>query len=248
MSSTKAQVWFAEPDAITDSGVLARYRDLLSDDERVRCDRFVFDKDRHHFLVAHALVRTVVGQAVDRDPASLGFDLGVHGRPELRTSGGPPPVRFNLSHTSGLVAVAVTSGLDIGVDVERLRDVNPGVAEKHFAAQEVRALEALPESGRRPRFFAYWTLKESYIKARGMGLALPLGGFAFDLDADPGRIGFSVRDDLDDRADAWRFVLWSAGPEHRAALAVRARELHWTTRRCVPLVNETEWSWDVLAY
>ena len=237
------QLFFVDPREVQDRTLLAAYRALLSDDERGRHDRFRFERDRHHFLVAHALVRTTLARCTGRDAASLRFTIGERGRPELDTAGDDPGVRFNLSHTLGKVVVAVTRENDVGVDVERMRDVNLGVAEKHFAAAEVAALRALPAGQQESRFFAYWTLKEAYIKARGMGLALPLDGFAFDLDAagGAGEMGFSVRPDLGDRAEEWSFCLLDAGPEHRAAFAVRCgagKTVGWTATEVVPLAGE----------
>ena len=219
IASDELHLFFADPDSVSDGDVLGRCRALLSEEERVRCDRFKFARDRHQFLVSHALVRTVVARYADADPASLRFEIGERGRPELLPGTTPRPVRFNLSHTDGLIAVGVTAEHDVGVDVERMREVNLGIADKHFAPSEVESMRALPDADQRARFFAYWTLKESYIKARGLGLALPLDGFAFDLDG--GGLGFHIRDDLGDRGADWSFALLEVAPHHRAAFAVR---------------------------
>ena len=93
-----------------------------------------------------------------------------------------PDLRFNLSHTDGLIACAVTIGREVGVDVEHIqRRLTHDVAGRFFAPREVDDLKALPEDEQQRVFFDYWTLKEAYIKARGFGLALPLGDFAFTL-------------------------------------------------------------------
>lgn len=243
---------FADPRNIDDPDLLHRYRGLLSAEECARHDRFRFPRDRHHFLVAHALVRTTLARATGRDAASLTFTIGERGRPELDLPDGEVSVRFNLSHTLGRVAVAVTASDDVGVDVERMRDVNLGVAERHFAPSEAASLRALPADQQEARFFAYWTLKEAYIKARGLGLALPLDGFAFDLDGDcgDGRMGFSVRADLGDSAEEWSFGLIDAGAEHRAAFAVRSgagATVRWSASEVVPLAQERPIDLPVLA-
>ena len=94
-----------------------------------------------------------------------------------------PPVRFNLSHTDGLAVCAVVLKHDIGVDVEhrQRRVVSENIARRFFSPSEVREFESLPERMQQDRFFQYWTLKESYIKARGMGLSIPLEKFSFHL-------------------------------------------------------------------
>ena len=105
----------------------------------------------------------------------------VHGRPEiLDRPAGVPDLRFNLSHTDGLIACAVTIGREVGVDVEHVgRRLTHDIAGRFFAPREVADLKSLPVAEQPRVFFDYWTLKEAYIKARGFGLALPLGDFAF---------------------------------------------------------------------
>jgi len=127
------------------------------------------------------------------------------------------------------------------VDVETVerRGRTIEIADRYFAPDEVRDLHALPDDRRRERFFEYWTLKESYIKARGMGLAIPLEQFSFELE--PGR---PIRIDIDSRlADdprLWQFERMSWPPSHLVALAIRrgsAADFVVRTRACVPLAR-----------
>jgi 4'-phosphopantetheinyl transferase len=108
----------------------------------------------------------------------------------------------------------------VGVDVERMdrRTETVRLAERYFAPSEVRALRALPAAEQPRRFFAYWTLKESYIKARGLGLALPLDQFAFHLDDEAIRIAFDPR--LVDNPARWRFALLDAPPCYTLTVGV----------------------------
>ncbi|TNF31586.1 MAG: 4'-phosphopantetheinyl transferase superfamily protein [Deltaproteobacteria bacterium] len=124
-----------------------------------------------------------------------------------------------------MVTVALATGRDVGVDVEdaarRGRTVE--LADRFFAPSEVAALRALPEgAAQRDRFFRLWTLKESYIKARGQGLAIPLSGFAFALDGAGSAIGFSARPEVDDDAARWRFFGLRPSERHQLAVAVAA--------------------------
>ncbi|MGH9333944.1 MAG: 4'-phosphopantetheinyl transferase family protein, partial [Vicinamibacteria bacterium] len=130
------------------------------------------------------------------------------------------PLRFNLSHTSGLIVCLVARGRQVGVDVE---DRSRGgelldVADRFFSPFEVQALRALPEEDQIDRFFFYWTLKESYIKARGLGLAIPLSQFSFDLDAENYKgIRVLFDSELDDEPERWRFSALSYGRRHAIA-------------------------------
>jgi 4'-phosphopantetheinyl transferase len=121
-----------------------------------------------------------------------------------------------------MVVCLVARQREVGVDVEdrerrgRLLDV----ADRYFSPTEVRALRALPAEERLERFFVYWTLKESYIKARGMGLAIPLSQFSFHVDEPTRGIYISFDPRLDDDPLRWQFTMMSHGRAHRIAACV----------------------------
>ena len=221
LSPCEVHVWLAWTRAIDEDTARERYLGLLDDEERERHGRFVFARDRHTFLVAHALVRETLSRYADVPPERWRFRANEYGRPSIAEPGEGARLRFNLSHTEGLAACAVTLDRELGVDVEYLdrRGETVALADRFFAPAEARALRALAEGEQRGRFFAYWTLKEAYIKARGMGLAIPLADFAFTL-APPAAPAIRFVDGFDDRPERWQF--WQAWPTdvHRLALAV----------------------------
>jgi 4'-phosphopantetheinyl transferase len=223
-------LWYVFSDSVRDAGTLEFYATLLSSDERARRERFVFEKDRHQFLVTRGMIRSLVGRYAGIDPAACGFEAGRFGRPSLvRPSGAE--LAFNISHTAGLVVCALSREPEIGVDAEDAsRPVGLELARRFFPPEEADALDALPAGDRPSRFFEYWTLKEAYIKARGMGMSLPLDGFSMHLeDGGPPRIRFS---EIDDRADSWQFAQFRLPPRHYVAVAVRRRERDRTIRLC----------------
>ena len=198
------------------------YRALLSAEEHDRMARLVFERDRRRFLLTRVLVRTMLSRYAGVPPADWSFIANVHGRPEIvDRPQGVPDLRFNLSHTDGLIACAVTIGREIGVDVEHLgRRLTHDVAKRFVAPNEVSALRELPEDQQQHAFFDYWTLKEAYIKARGLGLALPLADFAFRL-APPAPPQITFERSLEDDAATWQFHQEWPTPLHRLGLAVR---------------------------
>ena len=119
-----AHVWLAQPELINDSTLLSHYRAILSPQELQQCDRFYFEHDRHHYLVAHALLRTVLSFYPDASPQDYVFNKNDYGRPELAEGNWPKSLRFNISHTRGLVACIVTDTIDCGVDVEGIRELS----------------------------------------------------------------------------------------------------------------------------
>ncbi|MGH9383312.1 MAG: 4'-phosphopantetheinyl transferase family protein [Vicinamibacterales bacterium] len=198
------------------------YRQLLTPDESERMARFVFERDRQQFLITRALVRTTLSRYARVAPAAWRFIANDHGRPEvLDRPAGVADLRFNLSHTHGLIACAVTVGREVGVDVEDItRDVTHDVAGRFFAPREVADLRSLPSADQERVFFDYWTLKEAYIKARGLGLSLPLSDFAFCL-RPPALPTIAFEPTIRDDPASWQFFQTSPTPKHRLGLAVR---------------------------
>lgn len=199
---------------------LARYRALLNADERAREARFHFDADKERFVIGRALTRLQLSRFLGGDPRDWPLVTNTYGRPEL-ASPTARPIGFNVSHTQGLVACAVTATTDVGVDVEFVsRRLTHDIADRFFAPREVADLRMLSADQQARVFFDYWTLKEAYIKARGMGLALPLAHFAFSLR--PAALPtISFDPEIDDDAETWQFAQSWPTDQHRLAVAVR---------------------------
>ncbi len=214
------RVVLVDQDAPAVRAQLPAYRRLLSDEERDREARFHFDADRERFVIGRSLTRLLLSESLGGDPRAWRFGTNAHGRPELLT---PPaqPFGFNVSHTPGLIACVVATTMDVGVDVELIeRTLTYEIPERFFAPAEVRDLRRLPVDAQARTFFDYWTLKEAYIKARGMGLALPLAHFAFHL-APPAAPTVVFDTEIQDEADHWQFAQGWPTPRHRLGVAVR---------------------------
>ena len=238
-------VWVVRQDAPAVRERLAAYGRLLSADEPQRAQRFLQVADRERFVLGRALARTMLSAFAALaavKPADWHFVIDDHGRPQLASRpSGAPDLRFNLSHTPGLVACAVTVGREVGVDVEHIgRDlVHDNIPERFFSAREVADLRARPAAEQQVVFFDYWTLKESYIKARGLGLALPLGQFSFIWTAGAApTIEFAP--ELHDDPASWQFAQFWPTAEHRMAVAVRrtGSDLRIDVSEVVPEVAE----------
>lgn len=218
----EVHVWLARPGDITDANRLQDYQSLLSTGERARYRRFHFDRDRHHYLVAHALLRRVLSAYVDVDPSSWQFSSNQHGRPEISAPDIAEPLRFNLTHTTGLVACVVALEVDCGIDVERLsaRGNPMAIAEKMFAVSEQRALKRLDGEVLQDRFFTYWTLREAYCKALGVGIANSSKDYCFvEQGAGQWELRFEVSSSEASRH--WQLAVMKPTDEHVMALAIR---------------------------
>jgi 4'-phosphopantetheinyl transferase len=154
---------------------------MLDDNERRRADGFHFAVDREAFTAAHALTRAMLSEVTGKPTAAWRFAEGEYGRPELASCCAIDGLRFNISHTRGLVTCAVAYR-DVGVDVESAdRAVDLDLADTVFAPEEALVLKSAPPALQRDLFFRLWTLKEAFIKATGEGLNRPLGSFSFTL-------------------------------------------------------------------
>ena len=239
----RIDLWCACIDDIAQAGLLPRYRPLLGAQELVRMERLHFAGDRRRALVARALVRTVLSRYAALAPREWAFCADVNGRPRIANPPPGPGIEFNLSHSGGLVVLGVGTGRALGVDVEGItRNTDTDRLHHYFAPSEREALLELPEARRRRRFFELWTLKESYLKARGVGLKLPLDAVAFDFVGERGLRLFCERR-LADSPQRWRF--WQFTPRTDYVAAVCAErceategELRLTVREVVPLAWE----------
>jgi len=199
------------------------FRHVLADDERARADRFHFEKDRGHFIVARGVLRAILGSYLKLVPERVRFGYGSHGKPALAGDGGIDAIKFNVAHSDGVALYAVARGRDVGIDVERVRSdlAVVEIAERFFAPGEVAEIRSLPAEARRQAFFRCWTRKEAYVKARGEGLSLPLDQFDLSLaQPDPGVAPLPQREPFG--AATWSF--WELAPAagYVGALAVEA--------------------------
>lgn len=198
-------LWFAFPG---EGDASQENRQVLDHEERARMDRLLLDSGRRLFGASHALVRTTLSHYGKIPPEKWRFLKGAHGKPSIDPDLDAPPLRFSLAHTQGAALVAVTEGADVGADLERGdRRVDAArLSRRFFSPAENAELQGMAPNRFEERFFHLWTLKESYIKARGLGLFLPLDSFSFHLAGEPPcRIGFSG--DAREVSGQWRFAL-----------------------------------------
>ena len=218
LESNHADVWRLSLDLSTDSVKLNE--STLSADEEKRAAHFHFEVDKNRFIVAHGVLRKILGRYLHSDPAELTFSLNQYGKPALVNSA----VEFNLSHSGDFALIAVTQGRKVGVDVERIRQgiSSHVIAQQYFSKSEVAELQSLPLQQRERAFFTCWTRKEAYIKAQGLGLSLPLE--SFDVSLAPGQPAIlrATRPDPQESA-RWTLLSLDADPNYAGALAVEGR-------------------------
>jgi 4'-phosphopantetheinyl transferase len=238
LPGSEIHLYFSSPEEIADPSLLLNYKTLLTDDELTQMSRLYFARHRHQYLVTRALIRTTLSDYFQVEPVDWRFGKNSYGKPEISFPENIGPVRFNLSHCEGLILCGVARDHDIGVDVENVQRSTQAAFENlssYFSSTEIADLARLPPDQQKQRFFDYWTLKESYIKARGMGLAISLAKFSFLFESDHLN-GFSTHPDLKDDATNWQFWRLLMAERYRIAVAVNsANDFTVSTFKSVPL-------------
>lgn len=207
-------------DEIDDAQVFDEYRSLLSSDELERLQRITNSESRRLFLTGRGLLRKTLSQCSGIDPRSLEFQYNTYGKPSLKTQI-EPSLEFSVSHTRGIAMCAVASDSPLGVDVEHDRRVeNPlEIARRFFAPAEAEELERLSAEQRGGAFLDLWTLRESFVKARGVSLFTRPADYAFSLTTD-GDVRVAFSKSSGEKPEDWQFFRFRLAQGYRAALAV----------------------------
>lgn len=203
--------------AISDAELATR-SGVLTADELARAARFHFERDRRRWIATRGTVRSLLAGYAGVAPTLVRFGLGPHGKPSLEIPDGTG-LEFNVSHSGELALCAVSRGRAVGVDVEAIRPefATLSMARRFFAPAETAALAALPQREQTEAFFACWSRKEAYMKARGTGIALGLDRFEVSLT--PGRPAVLLATHEEpDAAERWRLVALAPDDGYAGAL------------------------------
>jgi 4'-phosphopantetheinyl transferase len=169
-------VWRTTLDTMNDADLW----NVLSEEERLRANRFHFSADRRRFANTRGILRRLLGGYLGRAASELTFGQGAAGKPALADAVGAADVRFNVSHSGSVALFAFACGVEVGVDVESCRpEIDAcGLAERFFSQPESQRVRSAEGSARLAAFYACWTRKEACLKALGTGLALELASFS----------------------------------------------------------------------
>jgi len=245
ISEGDVHIWFSLTKEINDQDLLNQYKDLLSEEESNQFNNFVCRTDSDRYLISRALLRATLSKYSSIPPHIWKFSRSVYGKPFINNDDdvlSPNKLSFNLTHTDGLVLIGLTKTGDIGVDAERISQEFDymDIACSNFTENEVTALQSMSCIEQREFFYRHWTLKESYLKARGEGLTLPLNLFSFSFSID-NKIACNFSDELEDCSSNWKFLQFSPVENYVSSLCIRNNRNQYPqiiVRHCVPLVSE----------
>jgi 4'-phosphopantetheinyl transferase len=215
-------LWCADENCIVKGQFYENLWSLLSDEEKTKSVTFIFEKDRHQYVITRAMIRLLLSHYYPKiDPKNWRFDKNFYGKPYVTNPEICKAFRFNISHTTGLIVIAVSMQCDIGIDVECLnrKGNDLDIARYYFSKKEYEELNALPKHEKRDRFIQLWTLKEAYIKAKGIGLSLALDSFSYRFQND-GKVTIEFdQAQSEDNPSNWRFLRLKLDQNHMIALA-----------------------------
>ncbi|OMO82265.1 4'-phosphopantetheinyl transferase superfamily [Corchorus capsularis] len=268
----ETHLWYILPDEVKRVALLKQYSELLSPCERENVNRMGGDQLKKRALLARALVRTTIARYqtnCEMNPRSLKFRKNIYGKPEVewQTEDNfiPPPLHFNISHTSSMIACGVTVNVPIGIDVEekqrRIKNNVIAFARRYFSPYEVELLTAISDPEiQRQEFIKLWTLKEAYVKALGKGFsAVPFKTFTIRfrpkaLRSLPGspvseasEIIIDSSDDPSILTNNWQFALLEVAGGHYASICTEKDKsiggegtmpMKLTVRKTIPFVED----------
>lgn len=212
---TGVEVWrvsLAVPPTVTSA--VAKF---IPPGELARINSFKHPEAWSRQLLAHAALRSLLGERLNVEAQKIRFRTDAHGKPMLAGDGA---LHFNLSHSGNLALIAISASVEVGVDVEHIRPIHDlsRLAGRFFTPREAAALAALPEPNRPAAFFRSWTRKEAVLKATGLGIANGLRRVEVSFEPAGGMLTW---DGSADKAAQWTLHTWSPAEGYVATVAAQ---------------------------
>ena len=206
---------------------LARLQTNLSGDEFARAGRFHHAVDRARFIAARGQLREVLSDYAGVNAREIAFEYTRNGKPMMAPGATRVPLQFSVSHSGGLAIFAISLIGRLGVDVEAVKPLRDAaeIASEFFSPAECQELSSMPPSCYIDAFYRCWTRKESYLKAIGTGLLLPLNAFDVAIASTGSNSLLRVGGD-ESASRRWSIVHLSPAESFVGALAVESRRVN----------------------
>ncbi len=176
------QVWCVP--LLVSEELVAKYAQCLAEDEQHRAARFRFEADRRKFVVARGAMRHLLSERLGCRAIALTFDYGKHGKPKTTVSSTKGRnFHFNLSHSGEMALCALGGDRTVGIDIEKVRPIQrlESIMERCLVETEKAKVISQPVDQQAHDFLQYWTCKEAYLKAIGVGLSQLMTTVEIDL-------------------------------------------------------------------
>lgn len=183
-----------------------KFLSVLNLFERQKVANFKLPLDADISLISRFLLRNILAPLLSKKPKEIEFLYNDYNRPYLEK------LDFNLSHSGRRIVIAVNLAGRVGIDIEKIRPVDLGLADICFTDEEKKQVIKNNEIDV-ANFFQFWTLKESFIKADGMGMSYPLLDFYFEIEK---KIKINFKNNK--KENNWNFEIFPLDPEYKIAL------------------------------
>lgn len=224
INKNEVHIWYQVVNLDLSPALEDSYLGLLPDDEQKKFSNFVTRSKKLEYLFTRLLVRKILSQYTGFPSASWTFDSNKFGRPIVSYPTLRTPLQFNISHSQSLITIAIGQECELGIDLESKEKVAnlSDLARNNFSEYEFQIFKMAPSNQQIEKFYQYWTLKESYLKARGIGLSIPTKDFSFKLE---NGIQLDIARSLDQHPENWQFKLIQPVKNYQLALAYKGRDI-----------------------
>jgi 4'-phosphopantetheinyl transferase len=177
ITEKNVHVWFC--DFESSAWEVDRFWEILSGEERLKARSFYFSREVKHYVICRGLLKRLLSGYLGVSAGGVPLRYGQYGKPEVPGGTLEKTIRFNLSRSGGVGLFAFSRENEVGVDVERIREIPEldEIVERFFTNSEKAAFAQIPSSGKTEAFFKLWTRKEAFVKAQGKGLSVGLDTF-----------------------------------------------------------------------
>lgn len=223
LTDNEIHIWHANPANFKNGDTLNYFASLLNKDEIKQKNQFYFDDLQHHYLITRALVRIVLSKYISYvKPEEWQFSREAYGKPFIANPKLADILSFNISHTPGAIVLALVKKTEIGIDIENIdRKTNiKSIYQSAFSSEEILLLENTPLHHKKKLFYRLWTLKEAYVKAKGLGLSLSFNQFSFSFPSNE-KILISFNPLIEDQPHHWQFIEYELYHSYYLSLAVK---------------------------
>lgn len=192
---------------------------LLSTDEKDKASKFRFKKDQNQYIISRGALRLSSASYLNIDPKKIEFKYGKYGKPEFDFNCN---LKFNVSHSGDIGVLGFVLNSDIGIDVEKIKDDFDvlDIVSNYFSELEIETLKKLPKERHTEYFYRCWTRKESFIKAKSLGLTFPLDSFSVCINSDKKTELLETKWDINEK-DTWKLFTFSPQQNYIGAVSIQ---------------------------
>lgn len=178
----EVQLWKIK--AVQNRNKISSLKKILSNEEKLKSEKFRFEKDSFTYITAHATLRLLISNYINISAKEITFKTNQYGKPDILFPD-KTKLRFNLSHSNNQILIGFTLNESIGVDVEKIKrsEENYSILYHFFSEKEKEEFSRIPDQKKPETFFFSWNCKEAFVKATGKGLSLPLNSFAISIES-----------------------------------------------------------------